>query len=269
MISLDQLESDVFVLAQRHIALPAPIIGISSIDLHLKPRQEARRFSYNLIVCQSVGQGACYHFDVPLASSDARDLVGCQFPDLLPISHLGLRIAIFDSIANALPRQPSSSAVLNGSSSLKAIQRAEIVCTEVSRVLNSKASRRKVTMVGYVELIASKLRCHGLDVVGIDYDAAVLQSDPMITSDIHEWSEFENEIQSSGAVLATGMTLATETLPRIFSLCNDHRLPLVLYCQTGSGFAPFYTTYGATSVVAEPFPFYTFGGTSLIEVYRT
>lgn len=70
-------------------------------------------------------------------------------------------------------------------------------------------------------------------------------------------------------VLATGMTLATNTLPAILERVRETRTRLVLFAATGSHFGREYCrTFGVDVVVSEPQPQYLFQGVTDIRVYR-
>lgn len=264
---LDILEDSVFAKARAELDLPTPIVGLCSLDLHFCPSPEARSFSYNVVIAQSSGQGACYYLGSPLPTATARSLLGQPFP-ASPIHHRGARIALLDSLANSLHREPAKMVSLRGTSSQKAHQRAALVADEVTTLVSATSGPKKIVMVGYVQLIAGALAANDCNVVAVDYESEILNSTPSTTMEISKWDSFESQMAEADAVLATGMTLATGTLAAILQSCENHDVPLAIYAQTGASLAPFYIARGVSLVVAEPFPFYTFAGVSDIEVFR-
>ena len=65
------------------------------------------------------------------------------------------------------------------------------------------------------------------------------------------------------------MVLATNSLEEIISTAENHNTKLVIFAETGAGFAPFYiNNKNIDIVISEPFPFYTFNGHTQINIFR-
>jgi hypothetical protein len=76
-------------------------------------------------------------------------------------------------------------------------------------------------------------------------------------------------VGSADLAIVTGMTIATDSLELILEAAHAGGTRLLVFAETGASFGEEYCrTLGVDTVVSEPFPFYIFQGTSIIEVFR-
>lgn len=201
----------------------AMIRGLFSFDLLFKPDPEERTFSYTVITAECLAQGSCYTYeDVKLN----KELMGKDARQVKP-KYRSVKIALLDALYGGIERQISETYYLNGSAKEKATPRAEIVCKEVARLLDS-LENRKVVNVGVVgEFIPCLLRKKGMKVYctdmdpqlvgttihGIeDYNALVLMGFLALNLDI-QWKSFTNWFNcpslSSALVFSHTVSLST------------------------------------------------------------
>ena len=144
------------------------ISGLWKINLMYQPKIGERIFEYEVIVCQTtLGQGASYSFeavDVKLFSQ----LLGKSVSeiDFNSYDNFPLKVAILDSIFSCFyPGTPALETGLSGRSSAKATSRAEIVCSEVLKILIDRIQGNRlkgkiptVLNIGYVSRFRTVLK---------------------------------------------------------------------------------------------------------------
>lgn len=239
------------------------IRGLFSFDLLFKPDPEERTFSYTVITAECLAQGSCYTYeDVKLN----KELMGKDARQVKP-KYRSVKIALLDALYGGIERQISETYYLNGSAKEKATPRAEIVCKEVARLLDS-LENRKVVNVGVVgEFVPCLLRKKGMKVYCTDMD-------PQLVGTTIHGIEVEGpdktipRVKESDIAVFTGMTIATNTLGDIIQASSDSGTKIVVFAETGANFGEAFCRLGVDTVVGEPFPFYIFQGESRIDVYR-
>ncbi|MCK4258918.1 MAG: hypothetical protein KAX49_08070 [Halanaerobiales bacterium] len=220
------------------------IRGIWNIDLLFKPNVYDRTFSYELLVIQTLNQGACYCYngkpkiDHELIGKDAR---------CVKVDNCNIKIALLDSVYSLFESSPTKEFVLDGYSKEKSEQRAEIIVSEILFQLKDITNRKpSVVNIGVVGNIIKKLKSSNIEVYATDLDKNIINKDingAMVKNGIQNNMEM---IQKCDLALVTGMTLSS-----------------------GAWFAEEYcNSFDIDAVISEPFPFYIFGGKSIIRVFR-
>ncbi len=245
------------------------IKGLWPIGCNFKPSIHERLFKYNIIVAQTLGQGSCYYDGDPIDNLFLSSLVGNMY---MPINNYpsAVDISILDSIASSFCVVPQFTITLKGNCSEKAIKRAELLADEVDLISStfSITNLIKVCNIGVVGLLIRELLNRGYVVTSSDMCPSIIGN--LIHGEIPvlDNSHTNNLVRDSDIAVVTGMALSNNTLLEIIDIAINNSTKLIIFAQTGSHLAPFYLNMGVDIVFGEPFPFYTFDGTSLINVYR-
>lgn len=244
------------------------ICGLWKMDLVFRPSPEERQFSYLVYVVQTQGQGACYSHlpasDLPssLMGVDARVArTGCE----------PLDIAILDAAYSAIPHSPATTHLLDGTSTAKATQRANIIVDEVLRVFSAHRTGQPITVavIGAIGTVIGALRGVGCSVLATDLHEDIV-GQMLYGVRVDDGAKYSalHVAQADVAVLS-GMTLATGTLGELLAAAKQGGTRVVIVAETGAWFAAEYcNSFGVDAVVAEPFPFYIFEGVTRLFVYR-
>ncbi|WBB80701.1 DUF364 domain-containing protein [Micromonospora sp. WMMD882] len=123
------------------------------------------------------------------------------------------------------------------------------------------AAGTKVALIGVVNPLVAAIRDRGGVCLPCDFNLRVTQWGEPVSASMTE------VLATADAVVATGMTLGNGSFDQILRHCRDHRLPLVVYAQTGSAVARAFLGSGVTALCAEPFPFSQFSADPTV-VYR-
>lgn len=241
--------------------------GLWKIEMGFRPTPADPPFTDLVMLAQTAGVGYCacedrdIKFPIEWIGRDVREIVA---------ANRCLRIAILDAAYSVLTTEPSFSMVLHGSTYKKAISRASVITGEVLRLLRMGGNRkRRVAMVGAVGSILSELNKTGLELAATDMDASVIGKLLGGVEVASGTAETISMVESADLALVTGMTLSTNTLDEILSVCNSRQTRLVMFAQTGANFASEYVRRGVDTVVAESFPNYIFPGETLVRVFRS
>lgn len=95
---------------------------------------------------------------------------------------------------------------------------------------------------------------------GLKIDSTTIQKPTSLeTEDINEKFDY---------VIATGMTLVSNTLDYLLEKARHKKFKLILYMETGSNIGAKLLEYGAHKVISEFFPFYDFYGETKYRIYE-
>jgi hypothetical protein len=242
------------------------IRGIWNFTMQSQPNQAERIFTESGCLVATSGLGASFRpasQSVPIPDSltgqDGRQVVA---------DDRGLQVAILDACYAVIPQTPIETYVIEGDTVRKSTQRARIVCKEVELIANRLAiSKPTVLMIGIVHTIIEQLQESGMITILSDLDQRLI-GHGMAGAEIHDGRLNPLLIPDCDIILATGMTITTETLGTIVGSARKFNKPLVIYAQTGSNFAEEYIKLGIDSVLAEQYPWYCIPGQSTIKVFR-
>ncbi len=242
------------------------IRGLWRTDLLFRPNPEERTFNYTFLIIQTVGEGACYCSTIPqliegfhLLGKDARTIEH---------KHRCFEVAALDALFSAFEKHPDETKTMTGSSAEKALWRSHIVVDEVMRLLELKGARPgRVVNVGVIGNIIKMLNERGVEVVGTDEDPVLVGAEVGGVPIFGEERTIEYVEECDVAVM-TGMIISTDTMEDIFEAARRGGTKLIMFCETGANLCEEYVKMGIDSAIAEPFPFYIFGGTTRIDVYR-
>ena len=241
------------------------IKGLWKVGLLFKPNAAERTFSYTFLIALTTGQGCCYcsTHDVELD----KDIMGT---DARQCRHLARssQIAILDSIYSTFPSHPHATHNLDGLPSDKAGKRAAIVADEtIYQLEQMPGNRNTVVQVGVVGNVVKELHQRGLNVLASDFDPRLVGQD-INGVEVQHGSRTLELVEQADIVVATGMTLGTQTLEDIMKAAHASGTKVLLFAETGANFGQFYCRNGIDAVVSEYFPFYIFQGRSRLDVFR-
>jgi hypothetical protein len=245
------------------------VSGLWGIDCFFQPSPLERKFAYNIVVAQTHGQGACYYHGTRIDPAELAKYAGTELGFQLTGNRY-VDIALLDSLAAALEATPSYEVILRGDGLKKARERAVLVVGEVLHAARNspKQEPTRVCNVGVVNLIVQGLLDAGLRVTASDLDPGIIGSVLFDCVTVMPGDRTLELVAEADVAVVSGMTLATQSLDAILNTAKSHNTRVVLFAQTGAGFAPFYVEQGIDCVVAEPFPFYIYEGMNLLRVFR-
>lgn len=269
--TLPQYLVDLIDYAKNNLTEAPVLRQMSTIDLTVQPEVTERRFQYDIRMAYIFGQGCAY-------AERGSTFCGEDFVGKNPLDHLHAldrpsQIAVMDALFAKFPKKASDRIVLEGEVRAKSEQRPAFYSRNVIAKLGDTRNKR-ILMIGLVKAIARDLANHGISIAVTDLDAQA-QTDARVEQDQADRIQFihpddiPGEMGTFDLVLVTGMTLANGTFQDISNLCRDNGVPLMLYAQTAAHLAPFTIGRGADYVIAEYFPFFVFGGSSVIEFFDT
>jgi len=242
------------------------IRGMWRTDLLFRPNPEERTFNYTYLLIQTVGEGACYCAAVP-ALTEGFALLGkdCRKMNL---DYRCFQVASVDAMYSAFERRPDETKTMTGSSADKALWRSQIVVDEVLRQLAlSGVDDGCVVNVGVIGNIIKMLTAKGIEVTATDGDPT------LVGSEIGGVPVFDQDrtvelVEKCDVAVMTGMLVSTDSMEDVLEAARRGGTKLVMFCETGANLCEEYVKAGVDSALAEYFPFYIFGGTTRIDVFR-
>ncbi|MFH1865350.1 MAG: hypothetical protein ABIK85_05645 [Candidatus Eisenbacteria bacterium] len=242
------------------------IRGLWRTDLLFRPNPAERTFNYSYLLVQTVGEGACYCDNVP-ALKDNFSLLGKDCRKVRS-DYRCVQVATADAMFSAFERHPDETKTMTGSSADKAIWRSRIVVDEVLRQLAlAGVDDGSVVNVGVIGNIIKMLTAKGIKVTGTDGDPTLVGSEigGVTVYDQDRTVEF---VEECDVAVMTGMVISTESMADILEAAKRGGTRLVMFCETGANLCEEYVKLGVDCAIAEYFPFYIFGGTTHIDVFR-
>ena len=242
--------------------------GQWGIDLLFKPNIHERTFQYQVIVVQTVRQGASY---CACARRTVRPELMGKDARTARSDNRCMNVALLDAAYSVFFDDAVEDFYLDGTSMEKAVERADIVASEVLYQIpeNTKREKPSVVNVGVVGNIIRQLRERGIEVFATDLDPELVGSASqgvMVQDGIAHTLEL---VEKCDVALITGMVLSTNTLDDILNVAKQSETRVVMFAETGAWFAQTYCDhFGVAAVISEPFPFYIFEGQSLIRLHR-
>jgi hypothetical protein len=242
------------------------IRGLWRTDLLFRPNPAERTFNYTYLLIQTVGEGACYCATVP-ALTEGFQLLGKDCRKVC-IDYRCFQVAAADAMFSAFERHPDETKTMTGSSAEKALWRGQIVVDEVVRQLQLAGSEDgRVVNVGVIGNIIKMLRGKGIEVAATDGDPTLVGSE-IGGVPVYDQDRTVELVEESDVAVMTGMVISTDSMEDILEAARRGGTRLVMFCETGANMCEEYVRAGVDSAIAEYFPFYIFGGTTRIDVFR-
>ncbi len=224
--------------------------------------------SFYLTVLDSGALGFAYHNGQPGLGKTLLDLVDVNALEVLqnqPELDLPLRVSILDGVYGYYNQikgfKPDAVLSCNGAYKEKADFRSKLVIDQLR-------SGTKVLLIGLVTEFVRDMVEHDIEVfisdLSPELEGQEVYGVPVINSG-NDWT-LESLAQCDAAIV-TGASISTDTIDSIFEVAAAHNTELHFYLETGNNFGPQLIQRGATSVIAEKFPFYDLPGETRFEVY--
>jgi len=242
---------------------------LAKVDISFMPRQSDLPYSDVIVVAQTTGPGSCYCFQENPDSNFYLSLLGKDAREVISNSY-ATNIAILDAIYSNFKIIPQESYQLQGNANQKAESRALIINSEVDRIVRQfHIQNPTISLIGSVGNILSQLTKKYKNIYSTDLDTSLIGQN-ICGIEIEDGNIFSNKrISQSDIAIVTGMTFSTRTFDTILELANKNDVKILMFCQTGSNFAPFLLELGVTGVISELFPFYMFPGITTVKIYRS
>ena len=246
------------------------IRGLWSVDCLFKPNVSERTFNYKFLVAQTLGQGCAYSLEREYDVKYLESLMGKNYLDL-HIKDTALEVAILDAIYSTLQSKPDRQVKIEGTSVNKTVDRTNIIVEETLRLVDKNNLKRKRPLIANIGVVGNFIKAlldADVDVIGADFDAGIVGKKLFDKAEIVHGDNTLEVIKISDVALITGMTLTTNTLGEIIDTAKEHNTKLVMFAETGSNLGDFFIKKGVNCVIGEPFPFYIFQGTSILNIFR-
>lgn len=185
----------------------------------------------------------------------------------VPIVNNAIRIALLDSIYPLCrAMKPDAAYTITDIPDRKILWRSNIIADEVKRLVGE--GDKAVLNVGVVENIVRVLLDKHYRVIGTDFNEGLIGAKLFGRASVFSGEETLALAAKADVVVATGMTIVTETLDDIITVCKKNNTKLILFSETGENLGSYYVKNGVDAYISEIYPWYLFPGTSTINVYR-
>jgi len=218
------------------------------------------------MLVQTVGEGACYCSTIPFLE-EGYYLLGkdCREAEF---KYRCFEVSTTDAMYSAFEKTPDETFSMSGTSAEKALWRSRIIVDETLRLLElAGIEGGSVVNVGVIGNIVRMLSHKGLTVYGTDEDPALVGAE-LEGIPVYGEDRTVEMVERCDAAVMTGMIISTDTMEDILDAARRSGTKLIMFCETGANLCDEYVKLGVDSAVAEPFPFYIFGGTTRIDIYR-
>ncbi len=242
------------------------IRGLWRTDLLFQPNPVERTFKYVYLLVQTVGEGACYCSTIPFLE-EGYYLLGqdCREAEF---KYRCFEVSTVDAMYSAFEKHPDESFTMAGTSAEKALWRSKIIVDETLRQLElAGIEDGSVVNVGVIGNIMKMLSDKGIEVFGTDEDPVLVGAE-LEGAPIYGEDRTVEMVERCDAAVLTGMIISTDTMEEILQAAERTGTRLIMFNETGANLSEEYVKLGVDAAVAEPFPFYIFGGTTRIDVYR-
>jgi hypothetical protein len=155
--TLDYLRGKVASLSENIDSEMFKLNMLAKVNVSFLPRSTDLPYSDLIVIAQTTGPGCCYCFQeypnseeyLPLLGKDAREIKTNSYPT---------NIAILDAIYSNFKTTSQGSYQLKGNSNQKAESRAEIINSEVGRIVDQfQFQNPTISLIGSVGNILSQL----------------------------------------------------------------------------------------------------------------
>jgi hypothetical protein len=234
---------------------------LANIELCVQPTPGERLFKYCVHLAYVLGQGCCYTTD---PTTIDHKLIG-QPALTTANSSLATRIAVLDGIYAGFHNRAAAEVHLTGLMDDRSKARAKFVVDNICTHFSLRAGMR-VALLGVVREFINEFRGRDILVDAFDLDVGTIGTEVggvLVLDGRH----IASHIGASSVALVTGMSLWTNTFSYVATLARAVGVHLVVFAETGAHFSPYLLNYGARAVISEPFPFYVFGGTTILRYY--
>ena len=234
---------------------------LATVDLCVRPTAVERMFRYYVRLVYVDGQGCCY-----MSSPTQPDftLIGKSILDVKN-ADLPTTIATMDGAFASLNLIPTESIELVGNMSMRSRERAEFIASRIVDRYTLKPGSR-IALIGVVGEFIRSFSERGIEIFAYDLDPDLIGK-LCANVTVRDGHSLAANFPDVNVILATAMTLQTKTYLEIVRLAAAASAKLAIYAETAAHLSPFLLKFGADAVFSEPFPFYVFGGRSVINFF--
>lgn len=246
------------------------IRGAWTLRIAFQPDPAERLFQYDVSILQVEEQGAAYSFAGEADHEHLKSLLGRDAAGCIPETPSAAAVSALDALCGSLKQPPSASFELRGSSRDKAAGRAGIILEEVNIIARAAGKKSlKISNIGAIGNVVRALSEAGHSVTATDLEPDIIGT-MLNGAEVLDGSEHTlSAVAGSDVSVVTGMTFANGALDEISRTARESGTRIILAAETGAWVGRrFIEEAGIETVVSEPFPYYIFSGTSLVNVYR-
>lgn len=265
MITVDQIICSLFndLRGSCHDSLNhLSVKQLANIDLFVRPTADERLFRYFIHLAYVCGQGCCYTTEPPLINPALIGRPVFEFNE----APLPTKIAILDGIFASFDSPPDAQIPLTGSMQQRSRSRAEFIVNTLCADFQLSPGS-KVAQIGVVGEFLAAFKSRGIRVAAFDLDKSIIGTS-IYGTEIVDGNHIDPAFASAQLALLSAMSLSNRTYTDLVFSAQRNDVKLVLFAETAAHFAPYLINFGVSAVFSEPFPFYVFGGTSIIRYYR-
>ena len=241
--------------------------GIWPIDYFATPTQN-QAFDLRLIITHTLGQGCAYS---EIKNQDRNTFKRLLGRDVLEEEiEFAIRVSILDSLYGVLyPFSKKETKINNENPDIKNLWRSHIVLSEAQRLIGKSQFSKpmRVLNIGFVDSFVRTLREAKYEVFATDLESSIIGAEISGVT-IEDGVKSHIILRNVDLVIATGMTITTNTIDRIIKECKKNNTKLLIFAETGHSFASYYLQNGVDTYISEHFPFYSFEGYSIIDICR-
>ncbi len=245
------------------------ITGIWTTDCLYNPPMNGRIFKYKYIIVQTAsGQGCAYCTNQSYNPDYLESLIGqdCLYAK---ITDTAIKVACLDALASRVTYGLNFKVLeLNGNSCCKLHARTDLILEEAFNLFGDLHSK-KVINIGVVGDIIKGFLNVGCDVIGSDYDSAIVGKKLFNEAIVFNGNRTLELLKEVDLAVVTGMTITTHTIDAIIDKCKEYNVKLIVYAETGANMGQYYVNRGVNTYLGEMYPFYIFNGISTIVVTKS
>ncbi|RTE11018.1 Rossmann-like domain-containing protein [Paenibacillus whitsoniae] len=233
-----------------------PVTGSSYIYQTTQfPSSTTKYHNYYLLLRVESYFGACSHTSAQLNMEVAAEFSGLFLDAVLQDERLPAQIAAMDAYLGVIyPHITNCTKVVElsaGTPIHKAKQRDALI----AQVADIRPSQ-KVALIGVVNPLVEAIQERGGICLPCDLQMEKTQAGHVVEKDMNI------VLDQADSVICTAMTLSNGTFDLILERVRERQIPLTVYAQTGSAVVAQFMNNGVTALIAEPFPFTQFSGSS-------
>ncbi|WP_230632638.1 Rossmann-like domain-containing protein [Paenibacillus athensensis] len=185
----------------------------------------------------------------------AAEFSGLFLDAVLQDERLPAQIAAMDAYLGVIYPHKSNCTKVVELSAGTPIQKAKQRDALIAQVADIQTSQ-KVALIGVVNPLVEAIQERGGVCLPCDLQMEKTQAGHVVEKDMNI------VLDQADSVICTAMTLSNGTFDLILERVRERQIPLTVYAQTGSAVVAQFMNNGVTALIAEPFPFTQFSGSS-------
>lgn len=245
------------------------IRGAWTMRLAFQPNRNERLFKYDVAIVQTEQQGTAYGFLGGVDNTCLNKLVGRDVRECICREPSTESVACLDALCGSLSHEQNQRHTISGLSSEMALARAKIVVDEVVGITSSQfASDVHVANIGAIGNVVGMLVDAGFRVTPTDLERDLVGNDLYGCTVLDGALHSERIVREADVAVITAMTLATGAIDGLITAAVESNTKIVVIAETGAWIGSrFLCAEPIHCVVSEPFPYYIFSGSSIINIH--